>query len=218
MAERRPDKTDSWHTQERDYKLKIGELIRAAGRSPEEFTFRPRKKNGLIVMGLCHRITKEVFEFGLGCERSVPGNRLSKTESLPSYERAVPWGAGFVLGHTVESAFTAWLSSLNRWLAKLEHYWSTPDLWSIDVKKPQLLQIQDALHEEDRPFTDNERESLHQRLDELKKAISDTQRFNADQFADLKGRLDRLDELGKVFGRRDWLTFLMGTIMNLGIA
>jgi hypothetical protein len=217
MPKRKPAIRDEWHVREREYQVRIFALVVKGGFEPREFEFKSARNNLRDVQILRHKNTKEFFEFGATCEYSVPGKGLRLKKNIFP-EGGSEWGPDFRLGSMVEPVLTSWLSLLQKWKSSLEHYHSTPNPWRAPMKQPQLAQIRVALEEEDRAFTKDELEELHKHLEAVKDAIAETKEFASDQFNDLKERLDRLEAMGKVLGRRDWITFLMGSVTNLAIS
>jgi hypothetical protein len=103
---------------------------------------------------------------------------------------------------------------LEEW-TKEGYFATTPDQWEQNTLRRQLvLRAHDVGAEANAPFSDDERLQVVERL----QAMEDVLRGQGRLTEGIKAALDEAKDTSSRMGRKDWITWFLGTVTALGIA
>ena len=182
--------------------------IQSAGFSPTDFewqTFEMRYGDSVPLLrhvpsGFYFIIERRQFdtdEWGFAVKYS-PGDETEFEERYPGSWSNVP-------------------SHIVIWLKLIKRETEIPDLWQALTSDTQLIQDVDAQPSDNLPFAEADLPSVRKALGEIKAYILKSHDLSDAQKRRIEARFDHLEEKADDFGRKDWMTLVIGTLLSIGV-
>jgi hypothetical protein len=118
-------------------------------------------------------------------------------------------------GYPVNSWSAVENPPLGLWLSEVKHDLETPNLWTQLRQDQETLTTATSEDAENTPFTAAEQAEIANQLREIKEYVTKTYDLSAGQMHVLETRLDSIRDAASRLGRRDWLTWVAGTLTIL---
>jgi len=191
-----------------------------------DLTLRRTEKNQVFIQIKEQSLNHGEFEW---CEAEAPRGLYSDA-SLVSVLKHVPTGYFFGFYDTyvtmspggqrkTESllaiGFVLKLEMLKEWLFRVRIEHRTLDLWATVAQEKALSSAVASTVVANPPFTPAEQKLIASKLDEITGFLVERQDFSEEQFETVNREIEYLKEASRRFGRKDWLTMLLGGLFSL---
>ena len=180
--------------------------IQTAGMAPTEFEWSTRESRhdkSTQVPSLVHTPTGYVFIFDLN-----PANNFR-------YCWYSPYGEFHDVGYGLNKVnWPSVMSVVEDWIKALQQEYSEPDLWQLTLAEKQLV-VSSLEDLDNTQFSAAEQARISLALEQLQSRLAATGEHSAVQLKFIESRLNHLEEASRRLGRKDWITFAMGTLTNI---
>jgi hypothetical protein len=102
------------------------------------------------------------------------------------------------------------LTFAGKWAAEVVDWQQTPDLWAL-----KAAPMPDAA--DNGPFSQDERDGIAERLDEITRLVREQFALAGDQLAAIRQAVEELKEASTRVGRKDWRLIFYGTFVTYGL-
>ncbi len=180
-------------------------MIGGRSLAPSEFlweTVKSRQSDSLLVSQLNH--VDSPFYFVFDFRRSSDEHWAHYSPGLESATLSVHTGTWVYQRQHVEF----WLRNLNREI-------KAPDLWGAISEQRKVAEVASSPQTSDTPFTTEEQEYIAGRINEVKQYLA--QNIPPGQMQAIAAHLDELVDASRNMGRRQWMIWTVGTIVNVVI-
>ena len=152
-----------------------------------------------LVSRLIHEPTNSYFRFGPHVDEYSPGFN-SRTDS-----------------RKVEEQFRWRLRLVGEWLTYLKREYEAPDLWGLLRQELKLLQLASSPDLPNDSFTEPEKQSIRIQLTQISQRLISDHNLQVQQVEILEQGFSYLADSVNRFGKKDWLNFAMGTLVNIAL-
>jgi hypothetical protein len=109
------------------------------------------------------------------------------------------------------------LTYVANWLAFLKREQEAPDLWETLRQETRLLEAAAASDDDNRPFTQPERDRITAGLREISEHLSSTEALDEARQGFIEARLKYLEQAASRLGRKDWINMTVGVLGNIAV-
>jgi len=179
-------------------------MIEQRGLDPAEFNWQEQssvKQSAVRVHMLTHSPTGYYFIF----EPFTTGTFYGEFSPGPSRWQGNTGDASVEWDHLCKVFVHKWLGSLKQEL-------TAPNLWEGISEQRKVAEVASSPQTGDTPFTREEQEYIAGRIGEIKQYLSEN--LPPGQIQAIGAHLDELVDASRNMGRREWMIWTVGTIVN----